>query len=434
MLKQLKSVYDYLPKEYLTFLKYIPDRILFGKTYLNWKSKVSFDKNVINKNLYETLLYANKHTMYGKDNIPNYLTEENSIEILNSLPVVTSYDLATNLDYYVSDEFNKFNSYYTTTGGTGRNPTTLLLSNELFGIEWAHVHHIWSFAEYNRKKHIKLTLRGKSLKGEKLVEYNPIYNELVIDTFKIKLANFQVLLNKLKNYDIKYIHGYPSLVKEFMIYFEKFNYKPKLNGILLASEGVTIEDKQLMKDFFNCKVISFYGQSERALIAVDIEANDLHRVYTSYGYPRVVDGELIITSFVNRALPLINYKIGDGAEIFEDRENIYLKNLKGRWGKDFVYLDENKKISTASINLHSKIQDEIVFYQIQQKEFAKLEIKVLQKVTSKMDSKDLIKTFSSEMKGNLKDFDIDVRLVSENEIIKSDRGKIMLLIQELKFE
>jgi phenylacetate-CoA ligase len=434
MLKQLKAVYDFLPKKYLTFLKYIPDRVLFGQSYINWKSKISFDKNLVNKNLYETLLYAKKHTMYGKDNIPDYLTEENSIETLNLLPIITSYDIATNLDYYVSDEFNKFNSYYTTTGGTGRNPTTLLLSNELFGIEWAHVHHIWSFAEHDRKKHIKLTLRGKSLKGEKLVEYNPIYNELVVDTFKVKLSNFSVLLNELKKYDIKYIHGYPSLVKEYMIYFENFNYKPKLNGILLASEGVSVEDKQLMKDFFNCKVISFYGQSERALLAVDIEANDLHRVYTSYGYPRVVDGELMITSFVNRALPLINYKIGDGAEIVEDRENIYLKNLKGRWGKDFVYLDENKKIPTASINLHSKIQDEIVFYQIHQKEFAKIEIKVLQKATSKMDSKELIETFRSEMKGNLKDFDIDVRLVSENEIIKSHRGKMMLLIQELKFE
>jgi phenylacetate-CoA ligase len=434
MLKQLKAVYDFLPKKYLTFLKYIPDRVLFGQSYINWKSKISFDKNLVNKNLYETLLYAKKHTMYGKDNIPDYLTEENSIETLNLLPIITSYDIATNLDYYVSDEFNKFNSYYTTTGGTGRNPTTLLLSNELFGIEWAHVHHIWSFAEYDRKKHIKLTLRGKSLKGEKLVEYNPIYNELVVDTFKVKLSNFSVLLNELKKYDIKYIHGYPSLVKEYMIYFENFNYKPKLNGILLASEGVSVEDKQLMKDFFNCKVISFYGQSERALLAVDIEANDLHRVYTSYGYPRVVDGELMITSFVNRALPLINYKIGDGAEIVEDKENIYITNLTSRWGKDFIYLDKNKKISTAAINLHSMIQKEILYYQIHQREFGKIEIRVLQSEYSNIGGEKLIKIFSNEMKEKLKDFELDIKLVRENDIVKSGRGKMMLLVQDLKID
>lgn len=434
MLKQLKSVYDYLPKQYLTFLKYIPDRLLFGKSYINYKSKVSFDKNIINKNLYETLLYAKKHTMYGKDNIPDYITEENSIEILNLLPVVTSYDIATNLDYYVSDEFNKFNSYYTTTGGTGRNPTTILLSNEAYGIEWAHVHHIWSFAGYDKKKHLKLTLRGKSFKGDKLVEYNPIYNELVVDTFKIKENNFVHLLKELKKYDIKYIHGYPSLVKEFMVYFTKFNYKPNIKGIFLASEGVSIEDKIKMQKFFNCKVLSFYGQTERALIAADFDSNDIHKVYTSYGYPKVVDGELIITSFVNRALPLINYRIGDGAELFEDTKNIYLKNLKGRWGKDFVYLDENKKIPTASINLHSKIQDEIVFYQIHQKEFAKIEIRVIQKATRDMESEELLEVFGNEMKTNLKDFEIVVKLVSEDEIVKSHRGKMILLVQELKFE
>lgn len=434
MLKQFKSVYDYLPKEYLTFLKYIPDRILFGKTYLNWRSKVSFDKNIINKNLYETLLYVKKHTMYGKYNIPDYLTEENSIEILNSLPITTSQDIATKLDYYVSDEFNKYNSYCTTTGGTGRNPTTILLSNELYGIEWAHVHHIWSFVGYERKKHLKLTLRGKSLKSDKLVEYNPIYNELVVDTFKIKESNFVQLLKELKKYDIKYIHGYPSLIKEYMVYFSKFNYKPNIKGIFLTSEGATIEDKSKMQDFFNCKVLSFYGQTERALIAADFESNDMHKVYTSYGYPRVVDGELVITSFVNRALPLINYKIGDGAEIIEDNQNIYLKNLKGRWGKDFIYLDENKKISTTAINLHSKIQDEIVFYQIHQKEIAKIEIRVLQKSTSNMTKEKLHEIFSLEMKMNLKDFIINVKIVDENNIVKSQRGKMMLLIQELKFE
>lgn len=432
MLKQLKSIYDYLPKQYLTFLKYIPDRLLFGKSYINYKSKVSFDKNLINKNLYETLLYAKKHTRYGKENIPNYLTEENSIEILNSLPVVTSHDLATNLNYYVSDEFNKFNSYYTTTGGTGRHPTTILLSNELYGIEWAHVHHIWSCTGYERKKHLKLTLRGKSFKGDKLVEYNPIYNELVVDTFKIKESNFNILLNELKKYDIKYIHGYPSLLKEYMVYFEKFNYKPNLKGIFLASEGISIEDKIQMKKFFNCKILSFYGQTERALIAADFEANDMHKVYTSYGYPRIVDGELIVTSFVNRALPLINYRIGDGAEIVEDDKYIYIKNLKGRWGKDFIYLDENKKIPTASINLHSEIQDEIVFYQIHQKEFAKIEIKVLQKSTSDMNGDKLLKIFGSEMRVNLQDFEVDVELVDDSGIVKSQRGKMMLLVQELK--
>ena len=434
MLYNLKKIYDKLPKKYVKFLKYIPDKILFGKSYFIWKNKVSFDKNIIDGNLLEILNYTRVNTQFGIDNIPNNLTLKNVREVLEKLPLVSSYDLSTNLDYYVSKEFKDKNSYLTTTGGTGRNPTSILLSNESYGIEWAHMHHIWSLAEYKKSRDLKLTLRGKSLKGDKLTEFNPVYNELVVDTFKVKDSNFQEFINEIKKYEIQYIHGYPSLLKEFIVYFEKYNFKPNIKGVFLGSEGATIEDKKIISEFFDCKVVHWYGQSEKVALAVDVDANDMFRVYTSYGYARVVDGELVATSFVNRALPLINYKMGDGAEVVEDDKYIYIKNIQSRRGKDFVYFDNNKRISTTAINLHSQIQNEILYYQIHQKELAKIEIRVLQKATSGLDSEKLLEIFSREMKENLKDFEIHVKLVDEEEIVKSHRGKMILLVQELSLE
>jgi phenylacetate-CoA ligase len=294
------------------------------------------------------------------------------------------------------------------------------------------MHHIWSIADYKKSKDLKLTLRGKSLKGDKLIEFNPVYNEIVVDTFKVKDDNFKQFLNEIKKYDISYIHGYPSLLKEFIVYFEKYNYIPKIKGVFLGSEGATVEDKKFISDFFDAKVIHWYGQSEKVALAVDEKANGMFKVYTSYGYPRIVDGELVATSFVNRALPLINYKMGDGAEIIEDDNYIYLTNIQSRRGKDFVYLNNDKKISTTAINLHSDIQNEILYYQIHQKEFAKLTIKVLQKPTSQMSGEKLIEIFGKEMRENLKDFEIKIELVDESKIQKSHRGKMILLVQELK--
>lgn len=406
--------------------------MLFGKSYSTWKSKVSFDKYLIDQNLYDMLNYVREHTKYGKDHIPKTFKLKEVKNILETLPLVSSYDLATNLSYYTSDENNSFNSYSTTTGGTGGNPTTLVLTNALYGIEWAHVHHIWSSVGYNRKKDTKLTLRGKTPRGKKLIEYNPVHNELVVDIFKVNNNNFQQLLEAIKSYDIKYIHGYPSLVKEYITYFKYHNYIPKLNAILLTSEGISIEDKKQIADFFRCKVLSFYGQSERALIAADFEANGIYKVYTSYGYPRIVDGELILTSFVNRALPLVNYKIGDGAEIFEDEHCLYLKNISSRRGKDFIYLTQDKKIALTSLGLHSSIQNEILYYQFHQKEFGKIEIWIVPKIISPISPQDIATIFSTQMKERLKDFNFNIRIVSEGEIVRSHRGKLMMIMQELK--
>jgi len=201
MLQRLKKIYDTLPKEYMKFLRYIPDTVLFGKSYISWQTKVSFDKSIVDKNLYDILVYARENTMFGKEHIPTNLSISNAKEILESLPLVSSYDLSTNLDYYISQEYKDAGAYLTTTGGTGRNPTSILLSNESFGIEWAHMHHIWSFADYQKLKDLKLTLRGKSLKGDKLIEFNPVYNELVVDTFKVKQENFEIFLKELKKYE-----------------------------------------------------------------------------------------------------------------------------------------------------------------------------------------------------------------------------------------
>jgi phenylacetate-CoA ligase len=431
MLVYLKKIYDLLPKEHLKILRYLPDRLLFGKSYIEWKSKISFDKDLIDQNLYDTLCYVREHTRFGKDHIPKSFDLKEVRTLLESLPLISSYDLATNLSYYTSDEYNSLNSYTATTGGTGGSPTTLLFSNELFGIEWAHVHHIWSYAGYNCKRDTKLTLRGKVLKSDKLVEYSPVYNELIVDVFKVNNDNFDQFLEAIKPYDIKYIHGYPSLVKEYMTYFESHHSVPKLNAILLTSEGASIEDKKDIADFFGCPVLSFYGQSERALIAIDIESNGIYKVYTSYGYPRIVEGELVITSFVNRALPLVNYKIGDGAEIVEDEHCLYLTNLSSRRGKDFVYLTKEKKIPSTALGLHASIQNEILYYQIHQKEFGKVEIRIFPKVTSHISPEEILSIFGAHMKERLQDFEVTLRIVQEHEIIRSHRSKMILLVQEL---
>jgi len=434
MLSFLKSIYDKLPKKRLKLLKYIPDRILFGKSYLQWNCRVSFDKNIIDKNLCEILVYARENTKFGKEHIPNDVTIENAKQVLETIPLVSSYDISTNLDYYISKEYKNNNAYLTTTGGTGRNPTSILLSNESYGIEWAHIHHAWSLSNYVKARDLKLTLRGKSLKGDRLIEFNPIYNELVVDTFKVNNSNFKKFIDEIKKYNIKYIHGYPSLLKEYILYFDEYGYKPKIKGVLLASEGASVEEKKAISIFFNARVIHWYGQSEKVTLAVDIDADNLYKVYTSYGYPRIVGGELVATSFVNKALPLINYKMGDGAEIIESENSLYLKSIQSRRGKDFIYLNKDKRVSTTAINLHSEIQNEILYYQIHQFQYGVIEIYILPKVNSDMSHNEILTIFTFEIKEKLTGFDVKSKIVNEGEIVKSHRGKMVFLVQNIKYE
>ena len=95
-------------------------------------------------------------------------------------------------------------------------------------------------------------------------------------------------------------------------------------------------------------------------------------------------------------------------------------------------MNENKKIPATSLNLHSLIQTEILFYQIYQNEFAKIQIKILPKPKTKLTDNEILDIFKKDMKDKLKGFSVKYIITkSEKEIIKSSRGKMIILVQEL---
>jgi phenylacetate-CoA ligase len=407
MLDLAKKIYDRLPKGCFAFLRYAPNRALFGKKFSACLEKVSTKPDTAKNNLFEILCYARDNTQFWKKHVPANFTKADVKQVFDDLPFITSDELAADLDLFVSRRFNKLNSYLTTTGGTGRKPTTILLSNDSYAFEWAHMFYIWDTIGYRRTDDLKLTLRGKSLAGDRLFQYNPVYNEIVVDTSKMNASNFELLFRSLKKMPIAYIHGYPSLLREFRDYLETYGLSLSLKGIMLGSEGIELEEKKALSAFFRCPVISWYGQSEKVVLSADFECENRFKVLTSYGYPSLYQdnngvGEIAGTTFVNKASPLIKYRTGDYGCIDESDDEIIISEIIGRWGKDFVYVNEDKKIPTTSINTHGPVQKEILFYQIYQNKYGELLIKILPKQTSKSTDDAIMNMFKEEMKDKRK--------------------------------
>lgn len=437
MLGSLKNIYLHLPYTYLGIFKYIPENWLYGRSYA--LTKVSTSQEEVVPNLFRMLVYNRSHTDFGKKHIPVDFIESEALDVLRSLPLVSSSDLAADLSYYVNRRYNSMNSYITSTGGTGRNPTTIRLSNESFGVEWKHMHTIWETCGYKKKQHLKLTLRGIKFLREKLFEYNPIYNELILDTFRLTQPSFQSTLPKILPYGIEYIHGYPSLIREFMDYLMNTGFSLKLRGVFLGSEGVTEDEKKAISSFFGCPAIAWYGQSEKVTLAYDPLMEGDYEVFTSYGFPYILDpdqngfGEIIGTTFVNKALPLLNYRTGDYGSIIEKNGKIYLKGIIGRWGMDFLYLSPTKRIPTTSVNIHSRIQQEILFYQIHQSVYGVVHILILPKRSTRLGGVEIIRAIEADLLPKLREFKVTYEIVqNESQIIKSIRGKMIMLVQEIK--
>ena len=400
-------------------------------------------------NLKKALDYARLHTVWGRDNIPKGIAEDEAESALRSLPLVGSEELAACPDRFTSDEFTPLNSYWTTTGGTGRNPTAIRLSNSSYGIEWRHMHSIWcggvcekgdktdAVSLYRRSKDLKLTLRGYHLKEGELLRFDPVYNELSVDPFQLTADNFGAFLRKIRKYPIRCLHGYPSLVEGLVERLKTAGETMTVKAVYLGSEGASSDFKHKVADFFGAKVISWYGLSEKVVLAYDADMTGRFVTYTSYGYPWICHpddngiGEIIGTTFVNAAMPLVNYMTGDYGRIVCENGHIVLDQLHGRWGKDFVWRSAAVKIPTSAVNLHGAIQRKIVFYQMVQKEYGKLFVRVLPRVGFCGD--EVRQELKTELESRLKGFEITCDVVkSDTEFARSSRGKMIMLVQELK--
>lgn len=185
------------------------------------------------------------------------------------------------------------------------------------------------------------------------------------------------------------------------------------------------------------KVIARYGLSEKVVLAFDAQASGRFVSYTSYGYPRIVDagadgvGEIVGTTFVNRAMPLVNFRTGDYGRIVRENGQLIIEAIQGRWGKDFVYRTEGEKIPTSAVNLHGPVQAKIVFYQLVQNEYGKVLVKVLPKKGFAAD--EVRREMLQELAERLKGFEIDCQVVaSDADFERSVRGKMIMLVQNVK--
>jgi len=149
-----EELYNKIPSVFKKSLSLIPKKIIFGKSYsqylkliestenFNYEQKLVYQTN----KLREISIEAYYHTDFWKEifDKSNVKPENIELEDLKKMPLISSETIKLNYEKMISKRYiNK--GYWVTTGGTGRSPTPIFLSNESFGIEWAFKEKSWHY-------------------------------------------------------------------------------------------------------------------------------------------------------------------------------------------------------------------------------------------------------------------------------------------------
>jgi len=323
------------------------------------------------KQLKKLLEHAVKHVPFYS-NIQ--LTCDDPFKNLQKFQILEKETIRDNISEFRANAILQKKTYHVTTSGTTNDIFfEFNLDNSTYGKEWAFKTTGWRRVGFMPGDKM-ISFRGTKLRNTNKGLYwqdNPVYNWLEMSPFHLSEENLPKYIQKIKKFRPKYIHGYPSLLSILARYVEKTEEKfPSVRAILVASESIYPGQRELIERAFNTRLFSFYGMSEKVILAPECEYDHRYHAFPEYGVTEIVDkngdpvgegerGELVGTGFLNYCMPFIRYRTGDYAVLSEQkckckRNHFMMEGLIGRSSDDFLVGKNGTLFSMTSI-YHIKI-------------------------------------------------------------------------------
>jgi phenylacetate-CoA ligase len=147
-------------------------------------------------------------------------------------------------------------------------------------------------------------------------------NELFFSSQHITPHTLPLYADALADFKPVLIRGYPSSIYLLALYLletGREDIRPK--AVYPSSETLFDFQRKVIEQAFGCKAYSYYGNAERVAQFLQCREGNFHvateacvvEVLNADGSPAAAGelGELVCTGLINRAMPLIRYRVGD---------------------------------------------------------------------------------------------------------------------------
>lgn len=425
-------------------IRSLPDEIIFGssfrkakriaKEYETTSDKLDFISTYQEEQLKRILSVAEKAPHYKDIRQFNNFTD---------IPFIDKNAIQENPDRFIVDK--KGADLCSTGGTTSGRPLNFYIDKSRKGFEW-----FW-IAKYNWGKvgfstnDYRAVLRNHKLNGTQY-HVNHLLKEVQFDNHALKDSYCDYIIDYIVKHNLKYVHAYPSAAFILAKRIYVTNTDTPVKAFLTGSESVFPNQKNLIQNILKKRMYTWYGHSEKLILAAENEECENYHVNPFYGYTEIVDsfgevvntpgrsGELVGTGFMNTKMPFVRYKTDDEAEFLGNvcpdcgHTGLTFKNVVGRRGADVIYKQDGSIITTSSMMLTYDIYQYIKGVQYHQKRRGELTIRIVpQKGYDKAARQKVMEIMLPRFRDGL---NIDLVEVESLEYTRSN--KLKLLIQEME--
>ena len=456
MLNTLKRFYLMIPESVRGLIRFVPPRLRFGRTFYRTQRllKISeFWEAERHKKwqlhmLIKLCLYAKRYVPFYRKLFKKHKIRPEkfkSLDYINDIPPITKKDVQKNLEDLISRAVPFWQVHTTATGGSTGRPFVFLLDDSAVSREWAFIFYMWRRVGYSPYVW-KATLRGVPFLHGRLYVVNPFYNEVVLSPFQLSPSNAGEYLRIISRFSCRYIHGYPSAITVLARYLIANNLPPpQIKAVLACSENIYSGQRELIEDAFHTRFFSWYGMSEKVVLAGECEHSSLYHCFPQYGITQIlakdgtpinepgVRGEIVGTGFINWVVPFIRYRTEDYAEFAEGvcrcgRQFPLIKDVQGRWHQEMLVGKTGTLVSVTALNMHSPVFKNVARLQFVQEVPGKVLLRVVPLPTfGRQDRSAIIDALKQKVSDEIV---FDIHIVDETELTPVGKGK--LVVQNIK--
>ena len=418
-----------------------------------WWSREQLEEYQLSK-LNKLLIHAYENVPYYKQMFNNLGLKPKDIQDfkdLQKLPYLTKDIIRNNLSELKARNYSDKKFEYMTTGGSTGAPLGLFYEKGFSkSTEWAFIKKLWDRVDY---KFIDkcVILHGNVVNSisESIFWETSLFGRwLILSSYHMSDRNLPFYIKKIKNFKPKFIQAYPSLITILARYMKKYNILPfkSVKAILCGSENIYSWQKNLIKEIFQCKIYSWYGQTERVVLGGVCKENEGYHLFPEYGITELIGknekpikeeggvGVIVGTGLTNYVMPLIRYKTDDiGVHTNEKcnchREYPILKNVEGRL-QEYIITKNNKLISVTALEWHPSFYDNAKQIQFYQDKKGELILKIVKDKNYSNKDTNLIKDMLNRRLGD----DIHLTIQFVDNIPPTKNGKYRIFIQKLPIE
>jgi phenylacetate-CoA ligase len=398
------------------------------------------------ENLQKLIKYAYDYIPYYHEVFANrdiYPDDIKSFKDFQTLPYLTREDVNDHLNELVTHDPNH-NVMPDSTGGSTGVPMQFFVEKafdwwdqalELRGRGWygvgegERIAFVWGAKRDMHAWSWRARLKAKVLQ------------ERYLNAFSMTDQKMQAFAEMLTQWKPAMFRAYASALTLFAHYIKDHHItgiRPKL--IETTAEKVTLPQRELLEEVFQCKVADWYSARELGTIAFQCPAGGLHVCETRYleivANNNIVRpgelGEVVITSLHQNGMPFIRYKIGDMAISESDpcscgRGLPTLREVVGRM-QDFLVTCEGHFVHGGYFPHTFRLWPEIARYQVYQPDRNHLEVRLV--CNCPCDSSWLASIRNELLKCFGTDMQISVKIVDD--IPLTPAGKHRFIISDVK--